>query len=434
MKTVLRIAVCIFALSLSASQFGFSQSNTGVEQDLRKDEICQTHRNSNSTPSGDYIVAQLSGLTNYYRQTALNCMLPRQSFAIPIEIQTDIVGSDSTQRFRRQMICVLEKHLPVDQLPQAIVTHISGLEGYERYKAIECLKLKVKEDLTVDELSLILGPLRPEMNDAWDESLETFRPSDHRNALCALSPKLVSNISAQDANALLSLARDYQRYQALKCIDKKLAPQLSWDDILLVVGPSVSSIGLIIDLIHDKSPDGRNEQALADYQKSFSSRRFLVDPDPPNWLRGQCVEWTKLNFEKISDQNVRVPFVAARNIPERAEALGFSVEKDPKRARVGSMIVWDDGGAGHVGIVVSLSRDPRTGETTKIEVSESNWGQASAAGARRWGLDLQTAKDEFVTDQYGHFSKSRFSTLDLDRAPPGLKSPKSFKFAGYVHP
>ena len=412
----------------------FSYESVALEQGEQMERICETYKLQGNTPSGAQIATELLGLTNYYRLKSLRCMLPDQSFIIPIEDQIDIVGTHSTPGYRANMIKILSPMLPTNQPAHLTTKLIYGLDGYERRMAIKSISEKIAWNLSSKDLELILGPIMPENHPDWDGTLESYSYSDHRSALCAVSSHLVDSISADEASELLGLSRDRQRFEILKCIQQKIESELSWNDVSVILGSSVSSRGSIIDQLGEKTPDGKNEKILEKFHERYRSDRFLADPDPPAWLNGQCIAWARLGFHQVSNRPLNLQFGAAKNIPKLSEGAGFTVERDPVNAEVGALIVWNDGGAGHVGIVTRVKRDKDSGKIDQIFVSEANWATASNLGISRWGITLERARAEYVTDSYGRFKIRSFNTKDLDRPSPGQRELKTYKFIGYVLP
>ncbi|KCZ90026.1 CHAP domain-containing protein [Hyphomonas johnsonii] len=424
--------IALFSASAAGAQTDTTSGPPEIDQAKRVKEICAASVQQTSTPTGSALAGSLEGLTNYYRRSALSCQLPEQSFVLTVPEQIRIVGDNSTPEHKRRLICRLADMLPAHISAGESRKLLGEMDGYNRVEAISCISKKITEGLSVSEVVEILGPIMPENDQKW--SLQSYSPRDHISALCKLSALMTHDIDAQSASDVLGLARNYDRFRALGCFVDKLQDGLGWADVDLLVGASVSSKGLIMDRLGSKAPDGLNKDRLSRFQADFVSRQFLVDPDPPAWLKGQCVGWAKLAFAEVSRVPLNIPVGTARNIPAKAASAGLTIETDPKKARVGALIVWDNGGAGHVGIVTNIRRNSTTADVERIVVAESNWGIATEAGSKRWGIDLETAKRELVTDSYGQFSTSSFYTNSLDRPAPSTKTPLSYKFAGYVLP
>lgn len=424
-------AALAFGLQTQASAFQVN-SKPPTPAELRS-EFCRSVPSLVASRSGGAIAAKLGNLINSDRASAIGCLVSLPSFALAPSDIAAIVGVQSTPYWRRANVCRLREHVPPGRSASDIATILNTLAGEHRSSAFHCLLPKIGKELSATEALQVLGPLLPNNDPSW--TLMSYNELHHRSVLCGLSDLLRSDLSAADTANLLGLARDSNRSRILGCIVHKVALGLTWEDVDKIVGPSIKSRGRMIDLLDDQNPDGVAFKKLKALHGRFTSSRFLVDPDPPGWLLGQCVAWAKLAYAEVSERPLDLAVGVARNIPERAGAAGFKIEINPKKARIGALVVWDDGGAGHVGIVSGLVRNPDTGEAAKIEVSEANWGTATASGASRWGLSLDEARGEIVTDMYGHFSPSvQFSTDNLDRPPPGAKEPRSFKFIGYVLP
>ena len=165
--------------------------------------------------------------------------------------------------------------------------------------------------------------------------------------------------------------------------------------------------------------------AMRRYQEQYSEGRFLDEGDPPRWLAGQCVDWAVRLFNIASATPVSGPFGVAARIPEVATRQGFTTVTDPRRPSIGAMIVWNDGGAGHVGVVTGIEL-AATGLVVGITVSESNFGPITEAGANAWGIEFAVARREYITEEYGRFRERSFAIDDLDRG--------RYRFSGYVYP
>lgn len=193
------------------------------------------------------------------------------------------------------------------------------------------------------------------------------------------------------------------------------------------LGEGSSYIGRAYSLLFDKTVEGQNVQRLSDYIDSFSSTQFLSAADPPAWLNGQCVAWARRLYGRVANTSLDgINFGLARNIPSVLAARGFEVVTDQGSPRVGSLIVWDDGGAGHVGVVVAVDRDSKSGNPKRVRISEANFGRITRSGARRWGLTEVQARREFVTDKYGEFDEV---WIDLAKPSRGI-----YEFLAYVYP
>ena len=81
------------------------------------------------------------------------------------------------------------------------------------------------------------------------------------------------------------------------------------------------------------------------------------------------------------------------------------------------MIVWDNGGDGHVGIVSDLAND-------KLTVIESNWGNTTDQSRKKWKAE----DDNSVTENYGRYTEVEFnlSSGNLNRG--------AYEFKAYVYP
>jgi surface antigen len=434
MKSVKHIAAyaCLGGALWAGAAIAQSPKDVVLNQQERVEEICRRAGLTPGTPTGSALVAELLGLTNYFRGRALRCMLPKQSFVLLPGDVAAVVGDKSTQQFRREWICRLSRHLPVDTDSAGFGRVLGDLTGYERTRAIRCLGKQIETEFTAAEVIRILGPIMPENDPAWTRM--SYRYSDHHGAVCSLAENLGGDLTAEETTKLLGLSRNHERYRILQCLVGKVAFNLNWEDVDLILSASIRNNGQMIDLLGERTPDGRNATTLKRFHGKFASRRFLLDPDPPSWLQGQCVAWAKLAYAEVADRPFSISVGVARNIPERAVGSGYHLETDPRKARVGALAVWDDGGAGHVAIVTAIKRNDTDGLADRITISEANWGRATPAAAREWGTDMETARREYITSRYGRFDYASFSTSELDRPPPGGREPRNYKFARYILP
>ena len=420
------------ALAIPAPQIANSQQAPvpGEIQLANVREICE-RSTQNLQRASNSIAAQLDGLTGRYRERALNCLMPAQSFLIATPEILAILGPENSDS-RAMMICRLTDNLAVERSSGEVVSILGDLAGSLRVRAILCLTQKLQSNLSAGEILNILGPTMPENDPAWSMMSYNFR--HHSRVLCAVAPKLGHGLTSTEASRLLGLSRNRDRLLLLRCIVDHIVAELGWSDVEEILSASISHRGNMIDVLDSRTPDGRNYEKLKIFHSKFSTSRFLVDPDPPDWLLGQCVAWARLAYEEVSARPLRMSFGLARNIPAITMAAGFGVETNPQRARVGALAVWDDGRAGHVAVVTGIRRNRDTGDAEAITISEANWGQATQEGARQWGIALADAQDEIVTDMYGRFSSISFKTSQLDRPAPGAREPNSFRFIGYVLP
>jgi len=293
----------------------------------------------------------------------------------------------------------------------SVVTTLGPLSGLSRHKALRCLEPRVPGALTGADLARIAGD-----------------GTDHRERMiCSLRGHVRDSLGARETAVALGALSGFQRYVALKCLEPRLAPGLTEEEVNVIVGEGQTHRGEMIEAIDRKTVEGINKATLRNYMTRFPSRRFLGEGDPPGWFNGQCVAWARKLYAAVSQRSIEnIAFGTARNIPATLKAKGFEVSTDPLRPRVGAMVVWDEGAAGHVGVVTKVTRDRKTGAVTEIIVSEANFGRVTAASAKKWGLTEAEARSEFVTEKYGIFDETRFAVSSLDR---GL-----FKFAGFVYP
>lgn len=293
----------------------------------------------------------------------------------------------------------------------SVVTTLGPLKGFSRHKALRCLEPRIQANLTGADLARIAG-----------------NGTDHRERMiCSLRGHVQESLGAPEAAVALGDLSGFPRYVALRCLEPRLAPGLREEEVNVVVGEGRTHRGAMIDAIHRRTVEGMNQATLREYMTRFPSRRFLGEGDPPGWFNGQCVAWARKLYAAVSQRSIEnIAFGTARNIPATLRAKGFEVVTDPLRPRVGAVVVWDEGAAGHVGVVTKVTRDRNTGAVTEIIVSEANFGRVTAAGAKKWGLTETVARSEFVTEKYGVFDETRLAVSSLDR---GL-----FRFAGFVYP
>jgi surface antigen len=174
------------------------------------------------------------------------------------------------------------------------------------------------------------------------------------------------------------------------------------------------------------------QSALREYQDSFEGGRFHTkdaeQTDGLDYLGGQCIAWSRLLYDKTAAKSLSsLTFGAAANIPNVLEQNGFHVVKEATKPKVGSLIVWDDGGAGHVGVVSAIKQGPlEDGAGPQIIVSEANFAKVTAQSASNWGVSLEEAKREFITEEYGVFKERVFDTNELSRG--------RYTFSAYVYP
>ena len=293
----------------------------------------------------------------------------------------------------------------------AVVTTLGPLSGLSRHRARRCVEPRIPASLAGADLARIAG-----------------EATDHRERMIGtLRGHVRDELSAGDAVLALGALSGLPRYVAVKCLEPKLASQLSEQQVNPIAGEGLIHRGAVIRAIERKTVEGMNAAALREYMARFPSRRFLGEGDPPAWLDGQCIAWARTLYTQISGRSVDgIAFGSARNIPAELGERGFEVVADPRQARVGAMVVWDEGAAGHVAVVTSVTRDGGTGAATGITVSEANFGRVTAAGVRKWGLTESDARAAFATDKYGMFDEPQVAVSKLYR---GL-----FKFVGYVYP
>ena len=168
------------------------------------------------------------------------------------------------------------------------------------------------------------------------------------------------------------------------------------------------------------------ELALPTYIAQFPNGRFLNAPDPPGWFSGQCVAWAKTLFGLVASRSIESLRGNAEELPSKLKTLGFQVSEDPATPRVGAMIAWSDRDYGHVGVVTQIHRNPANNEIAEITVSEANWGPITEEGARRWAINLEVARREYVTEMYGVAQQIRLPVSNLNRG--------NYKFMAYVYP
>lgn len=293
----------------------------------------------------------------------------------------------------------------------SLVTTLGPLSGFSRHKALHCLEPRVTSNLTGADLARIVGD-----------------GADYRERMiCTVRGHVRDSLTSHEVAVALGTLSDFRRYVALRCLEPKLAQGLTDQDVAVIVGESRSHRGTMMAAIERKTIEGMNQATLREYMKRFPSRQFLGEGDPPGWLNGQCIAWARKLYAAVSSRPIEgIVFGTARNIPATLRGHGFEVVADATRPRIGAMAVWDEGAAGHVGVVTNVVRDAQSGAVIRITVSEANFGRVTAAGARKWGLTEAEAKAEFVTAKYGVFGDSAFAVTGLDR---GL-----FRFAGYVYP
>jgi hypothetical protein len=291
------------------------------------------------------------------------------------------------------------------------VTTLGPLRGFSRHKALRCLEPRIPASLSGIDLARIAGD-----------------GTDHRERMiCSLRGHVQESIGAGEAAVALGALSGFPRYVALRCLEPRLASGLTEEEVNVIVGKGRTHRGAMIEAIDRKTVEGMNRATLREYMTRFPSRQFLGEGDPPGWFNGQCIAWARKLYAAVSKRSIEsIAFGTARQIPATLKARGFQVVTDPLLPRVGAMVVWDEGAAGHVGVVTRVSRDRNTGAVTEIIVSEANFGRVTAAGAKKWGLTETEARAEFVTERYGVFDETRFAVSSLDR---GL-----FKFVAYVYP
>lgn len=291
------------------------------------------------------------------------------------------------------------------------VTTLGSLSGFSRHKALRCLEPRIPASLSGADLARIAG-----------------EGTDHRERMiCTLRGHARDGMSARDAALALGALSGFPRYVAVKCLEPRLAPKLSEEQVDVIVGAGLTHRGAMIGAIERKTVEGINTAVLREYLTRFPNRQFLGEGDPPGWFNGQCIAWARKLYAAVSQRSLEgVAFGTARNIPATLKSRGFEVVSDSLRPRVGAMVIWDEGAAGHVGVVARMTRDRQTGAVTEIIVSEANFGRVTATGAKKWGLTEAEAKAEFVTEKYGIFDETRFAVSNLDR---GL-----FRFVAYVYP
>lgn len=170
------------------------------------------------------------------------------------------------------------------------------------------------------------------------------------------------------------------------------------------------------------------EQTLRTYIAQFPDGKFLAAGDSPEWNGGQCVAWAKALFGLVASRSIAGLGGHAGQLGGNLEKMGFQLSDDPATPRVGAMVVWRDGDFGHVSVVTQVHSNPGSNQITEITVSEANWGRITEAGARRWGLSLDQAKDPlvFVTEMYGVAQQTRLPVSNLNRG--------NYRFFAYVYP
>lgn len=170
------------------------------------------------------------------------------------------------------------------------------------------------------------------------------------------------------------------------------------------------------------------ENTLNAYIQRFPEGQFLrpSERDPPGWFGGQCVAWAKALFGLVASRSIDSLSGNAGQLPGNLRDMGFEVSEDPAAPRVGAMVAWSDGGFGHVGVVTQVHRSPVSNQITEITASEANWGAITEEGARRWGLSLEDAAREYVTEMYGTARSIRLPVNNLTRG--------SYRFSAYVYP
>ena len=161
MSTRLYTLKLFILIGLLSSHLAANENPQILDQRERVEEICNSSAVANGTPAGSNIANELSGLTNYYRVKALQCLLPKQSFVIPIVDQKRIVGENSTSDFRQSMICLLSDMLPVNNSAEEITGYLDDIEGFRRLQSIKCIKEKIAGNLSSANLIEILGPIMP---------------------------------------------------------------------------------------------------------------------------------------------------------------------------------------------------------------------------------------------------------------------------------
>ncbi|MEM6484353.1 MAG: CHAP domain-containing protein [Pseudomonadota bacterium] len=410
---------------------------TEEQQRLRMEAVCaKTPENLARTVSSADLVRAVRGLTGWYRERVISCLTGKAAFSITAGDMAQLVFPFQEQR-RQQTICRLRGYLPSPQSPAALVAILGDMAGWFRSQSIKCLAPTLpKSSVSVADAIQVLGPLMPEQFEGWDTTLVDYYPEHHKTGICHLKNILAQNLAPEEVSLLLGQSRDYIRFEGLRCIVGSIPEGLSWNDVDVIIGESISSKGRMIDVLGVRTPDGRIAATLNNYLGRFKGRRFLRDRDPETgWLRGQCVQFARDRFALISDRSIDWQVGSAKNIHSQAVGKGFQTSQDPAAARIGALIVWESAGDGHVGIVTKISRDADTGLAARVWVAEANWGVADESTARDyWDIPLSVAVAETVTNRYGFFDYSNFWVPELDRPAPRQREPKSYKFTGYVYP
>ena len=406
----------------------------GPAQSERRREICDKYRAGMQTVTAARMVAEVRGLTGHHRMNAIHCLRPKQSFVMGVGDLVQLTfGVDD--RDNRSLLCSFRNNLSTPQNAQSIAMLLGDLSGYQRQGAIHCLSDKLEpQTLATASAMQVLGNLVPEQYAGWDATLANYNSGYHIASLCVLADYLERDISAEEAALLLGQSRNSARKRGVACIRQAIRHGLSWEDVDTVLGPSIANRGDMIDLLGERTPDGLNARNLQEFMERYRNRRYLNDPDPPGWLNGQCIAFARLARQQVTGASLALQFGQASNIVRMSATAGLVTETDPAKARVGALVVWDDGGAGHVGVVVGIRRNGKTGLADRITVGESNWGVATNSVTTTWGISIEEARRELVSDRYGYFDTFTLPTASLDRAPPRAKEPLSYRFVGYVLP
>lgn len=321
----------------------------------------------------------------------------------------------STGDWRARMIEVLARHAKQSLAADESAAILEGTHAKSRLDAIKHLESKLRVGFNGDEVAIILGDSQ----------------GDWRSRMIAvLTPHIKNNLEATEVASIISGTHTKSFVSAIEQIEPSIKYGINSSELVLILGNSKGSWRMkAIQMLapHAGSVSSRvtNQTVLQKYQNGFTNQVFHTPQneatDGLNYLGGQCIAWA----ESLYDQTAKNPITSysygrAANIPNVLSKNGYTVIKDPKKPKIGALVVWDDGKAGHVGVVTAIKPGPQ------IVVSEANFGNVTSASAMKWGLTLAKAKQEYVTDEYGRFQERTFNVANLDRG--------SYKFSAYVYP
>jgi peptidoglycan DL-endopeptidase CwlO len=151
--------------------------------------------------------------------------------------------------------------------------------------------------------------------------------------------------------------------------------------------------GLSITTYHELGMAARAEANVASDYKGFPE--------------GYCTYYAAKQFDSVAPSPKTNWHGNAGDWLNNAGRAGWATSINPRDAKTGALIVWQNGDFGHVGVVTGADRN-------NVYVSEMNWGKI---------VDKANAK----TENFNKVTSISLPFSNLSRRP-------NYSFAGYIFP